>query len=129
MSPLGRLDGRPGALEPLNERPVCGRDQHSSTPAVGEASVYVQGASLKTGAAPLVEASKLPDHQDGWGTAWESFRGFWWFCERRRALPPRERFRPSSASGSPLDQSCRSRRDRRGQRPRDRGTPGSIGSH
>jgi hypothetical protein len=35
--------------------------------------VYVQGESLKTGAAPLVEASKLPDHQDGEWPAWHGF--------------------------------------------------------
>jgi hypothetical protein len=33
--------------------------------AVGEAAVYVQGASLKTVAALLAEAFQLPDHQSG----------------------------------------------------------------
>lgn len=65
MVTLGAPVGAPGAWKPLRQRPVCGRHQHSSTHAVGEASVHVQGESLKTGAAPLTRAFQLPDHQAG----------------------------------------------------------------
>jgi hypothetical protein len=37
---------------------------------VGEARVYVQGASLKARAALLTEAFQLPDHQGGGGHAY-----------------------------------------------------------
>lgn len=53
-----------GVRTPSVRRPKCAV-KHSSTSMVGEASVHVQGASLKMLAALLTEASQLPDHQDG----------------------------------------------------------------